>query len=397
MEMMRATAFAAALLCIPMSGLSGADTTTAGMGRFACELYQQFARGQDNVALSPLCNISALSMLLDGARGQTAAQLAKALHQAYPDSSHYLTVTGLLNQITRHGNAEGSELTLANGVFTQRGFAVRPDYERILVQYYHASATQFDFAGNPEQARIGINFWTANQTKGKLQDLFAPGTLSKDTRLVLTSAVYFHGLWQTEFHDTDTHPAPFHAGARETVSVPMMSLTAPLGYGEAPGLQILEMRYGGSPLVFDVLLPRTADGLNALETSLTPEKLAAYWNGLGSRPVSVLLPRFRVDTDVSLREALVHMGVSDAFGGKADFSPIADRNDLVLSDVRHKAFVEVSEQGTIAAALSGSAVSLTSAGPPPVTFRADHPFLFLIRDPHTGIIVFMGRLMKPKG
>ena len=366
------------------------------MGRFATELYQQFARGQDNLVVSPLCNIAALSMLLDGARGQTAAQLAKVLHQTYPDSSHYVTVTGFLNQLTRHGNAEGSELTLANGVWTQRGFPIRPEYERILVQYYHASATQYDFAGNPEQARVAINFWTANQTKGKLQDVLAPGSVGNDVRLMLTSAIYFHGLWQSEFRDGDTHPAPFRVSAKETVSVPMMSQTAPLGYADAPGLQILEMRYGGSPLVFDILLPKTADGLSALETSLSPEKLAGYWSSLNGRTVSVSVPRFRVDTDVSLRDALRRMGAPDVFSTSADFSGIAEGKDLALADVRHKAFVEVAEQGTVAAALSSSAVHLTSAGAPPVTFRADHPFLFLIRDPHTGIILFEGRLVRPK-
>ncbi|SPE42985.1 Proteinase inhibitor I4 serpin (fragment) [Candidatus Sulfopaludibacter sp. SbA3] len=296
----------------------------------------------------------------------------------------------------RHGNAEGSEMLRANGLWIQRGFAIRGDYERILVQYYHAAVTQFDFAGNPEQARIDINFWTANQTKGKIQQLFAPGSLGKDTRMVLTSALYFHGLWASEFQDADTHVAPFRVSARETAQVATMNQTAPFGYAETPAAQVLEMKYGHSPLVFDILLPKTMEGLSALEASLTPDKLSAFWNALSSRPVAVSLPRFRVEADVSLRDALGHLGVSDAFGANADFSAIDDRRDLRLADFRHKAYIEVAEQGTVAAAVSSGAVRLAASGPPPTAFRADHPFLFLIRDPHTGIILFAGRLMRPK-
>ncbi len=177
--------------------------------------HRQFARGPDNLILSPFSNAAALSLLLDGARGQTASQRARALHQTYPDPVHYLTASGLIDQLLGHGNERGSELTAANGLWTQRGVPLRPEYERIVVQNYHASATQQDFAGNPEQSRSAINIWTSVQTKGKIPELFAPGSLGKGTRLVLTRAVYFHGVWQAEFHEEDTRPAVFHTSARE--------------------------------------------------------------------------------------------------------------------------------------------------------------------------------------
>jgi serpin B len=395
-KMMRAFRSVPALILFPVLAMHAADPTAAAMNRFASELYQQFARGSDNLVLSPFSNHAALTMLLEGARGQTASQLARVLHLASSDSGHYDAATTLADQLTGHGNAEGSEMFTAQGLWIQRGFNIRTDYERTLEQSYHASVTQFDFAGNPEQARISINFWTANQTKGKIQELFAPGSLGKDTRMVVTSAIYFHGGWQTEFPFEDTHPAPFHTSARETVSVDTMNQTGFLGYSETPGLQVLELKYGRSQMVFDILLPKTIEGLKALEAGLTPEKLSGFWNSLSSRDVAVSLPRFRVETDVSLRDLLGHMGVTDAFSSAADFSRIDDKRDLMLAEFRHKAYIDVVEQGTIAAAVSAGTARLTATAAPPTVFRADHPFLFLIRDTHTGVILFTGRLMKPR-
>lgn len=387
---------AAALLLLPALGLHAAEGAGAGMNRFGIGLYQALARGSDNLVVSPLSNYSALCMLLEGARGQTAAQLARVLSTANSGGSLSAALAAVLDPLAGRGNMEGSELLTAQGLWIQRGFPIRTDYERALVQYYHAAVTQYDFARNPEEARVAINFWTANQTKGKIQELFAPGTLGNSTRMIVTSAIYYHGLWQLPFAYEDTRPQSFHVSARETVRTDTMSRTGTFAYAEAPGLQVLEMKYGKSPIVFDVLLPKTAEGLGALEASLTPEKLASLWSGLNSRPVAVSLPRFRVAADLSLRESLGGMGVRDAFSGAADFSGIDDRRDLVLADLKHKAFLEVGEEGTIAAAVSGGDVRLIATSPQPVTFRADHPFLFLVRDTHSGIILFLGRLARPK-
>lgn len=394
---MRVRSYAPGLVFLLAFTLRAADNTAAGMNRFAADLYHEVAHGADNLVLSPFANATALSMLLDGAAGQTATQLARLLHQTYPDSSRYNAISRLIDDVNRHAGVDESQLLTAQGLWTQRGFPIRSDYERVLEQYYHAAVTQYDFATKAEQARVGINFWTAQQTKGKIQELFAPGALGSDVRMVVTSAIYFHGLWQSPFHFEDTRPEAFRASAKETLRVDTMTQTGAFGYAETPALQILEMKYGqSSPVVFDVLLPKTVEGLAALEGSLGADKLAGLWNTLGSREVSVSLPRFRMDTDLSLREALDKLGVSDAFKGSADFSKIDDRHDMVLSDLRHKAMIEVNEQGTIAAAVSGGVARLISTSQAPATFRADHPFLFVIRDAHAGVILFQGRVVRPK-
>jgi serpin B len=382
-------------MAVATLSLRAADSTATAMNRFAGDLYHQTARASENLVFSPFANAAALSMLLDGAAGQTAAQLAKVLHQPYPDPAHYSTTGGLIDQINGHAGNQENQLFTARGLFIQQGFPIRSDYERILEQYYHAAATQYDFAGKTEQARVGINFWAAQQTKGKIQELFGPGTLGSDVRMVLTSAIYFHGMWASQFRFDDTRPEPFHASVRQSMQVDTMNQTGTFGYAETPSFQVLEMKYGKSPVVCDILLPKPVEGLASMEALLTADKLAPLWSSLASREVAVSLPRFRLESDISMKDVLQRLGVSEAFKPSADFSKIDDRRDLVLTDLRHKAMIEVNEQGTIAAAVSGSSTRLVSATQP-ATFRADHPFMFVIRDTHSGVILFQGRVVQPK-
>ena len=225
--------------------------------------------------------------------------------------------------------------------------------------------------------------------------MFGPGSLDGRTRLILTSAVYFFGKWERPFPSKGTAPATFKPGSGGAVQTPFMHQTAPFGYAETANLQILEMRYAGTGVVWDVLLPRTDNGLSSLEDSLTPENLAAWLGRLSPRTVEVAMPKFRVEAEFSLRDGLSRMGMSSAFG-PADFSGIDGRRDLALADVIHKAFVDISEQGTEAAAATGAiAVLVSTVIPEHPVFRADHPFLFLIRDTRTGLILFAGRLADP--
>jgi serpin B len=384
------------IFLLPFLTLRAADPTAAGVDRFGADFYRQLAHTPGNLVVSPFSNAAALSMLLEGARGQTATQLAKVLHQNGGESGQAIAVAELLDRVTREANSQGGELLTAQGLWLQRGFQIRGDFEQIMTRHYHAAATQLDFAADPEQARAGINSWTSTHTKGKIPELFGPGSLARGVTMVLTSAVYFHGPWQSAFRTESTSPAAFHTSGRETVQAPTMNQTGTFAYAETPAMQVLEMKYGKSPLVFDVLLPRNPEDLTKFETSLSPDILDGLWGSLADREVAVSLPRFRLDSDFSLRDILCNLGLSDAFSGAADFSGIDDRRDLLLSDMRHKAFIEVGEQGTTAAAVTGSTVRLISSTSPPVVFRADHPFLFFVRDPHTGVLLFAGRLASPK-
>lgn len=393
--MARLHLFALPLLLAGAASGAG-EPVTHGIESFASSAYRQLAQdATGNLVLSPFSISTALSMLLDGARGQTAEEMAQVLHQRYPDPGYATSLSRLADQILKAGNAGGAELAAANGLWVQSGFKVQSDFRRTIQDHYHAPLTPLDFMGNPEQARAAINSWTGQQTRGHIAQLFAPGSVKSDTRLVLTSAIFFHGKWQSAFRPGDTSPAPFHEPGGATSQTPFMNQTGVFGYSETPAVQILEMRYAGTPLAFDVLLPKTADGLPDLEKSMTREGLAGWFEGLAAHTVEVALPRFRTESSFSLRDVLSRMGMPLAFSGSADFSGIDDRRDLQLSDVVHKAYVDVTEEGTTAAAATGGMVrTIAMVASPKLVFRADHPFAFLIRDTKSGTTLFAGRLER---
>ena len=383
------------LLCCA-AALQAADNRIAqGMNQFGIACYRQLNGGRDNLIFSPFSISSALSMTLAGARGNTAAEIAAVLHQNYPDAQYPAALMALADQLSKRANGGGNQFLNANALWVQRGFALEPDFQRTLETTYAAPLSPVDFERSLEQSRTAINSWTDEHTKGKIHELFARGSIDRSTRLILTSAVYFFGKWERPFSSKATSPAAFKLGQGGTMQTPFMHQTASFGYAETGDLQILEMRYAGTGVAWDVLLPKTDNGLSNLEDALTPENLAAWLGGLSTRKVEVAIPKFRAEAGFSLREALAHLGMPSAFGA-ADFSGIDGRRDLALADVVHKAFVDVSEEGTEAAAATGSIAVLVSAVTPEHTvFRADHPFVFLIRDTDTGLILFAGRLMNP--
>jgi serpin B len=378
------------------AALPAADSRIApAMNAFTTASYKQVMGGGANLILSPFNIATALSMALAGARGQTAEEIQAVLHLHYDYDS---ALGALLADLTKAGNAGGNELHTANGLWVQRGFAIQPAFENTLNNNYQAPPTLLDFIANPEAARSQINRWTEAHTKEKIKNLLPAGSLDAQTRLVLTSAIYFYGKWQDPFVTSRTQPAPFTVPAGATTQANFMNQTSNFGYTETPSAQILEMRYAGTGIAFDVLLPTTPTGLPNLEKSLTPENLSGWLGHLTARKVQVSLPKFRAESQFSLRKALSTMGMPTSFTVKADFSGINPKRSLAISEVVHKAFVDVSEEGTEAAAATGLTMQTTAMRMPeqPVVFRADHPFLFLIRDTRTGVVLFIGRLMDPR-
>jgi serpin B len=336
-------------------------------------------------------------MALAGARGQTAHEIQLVL-RLHNDATYDSALGALLADLAKAGNSGGNELHTANALWVQRGFAIQPAFEKTLTNNYQAPPTPLDFVANPEAARSQINRWTEERTKEKIKNLLPAGSLGAQTRLVLTSAIYFYGKWEDPFVTSRTQPAPFTLPAGATTQANFMNQTSNFGYIETPSAQILEMRYAGTGIAFDVLLPTTLTGLPDLEKSLTLENLTGWLGRLATRNVQVSLPKFRAESQFSLRQALSTMGMPTSFTGKADFSGIEPKRGLAISEVVHKAFCDVSEQGTEAAAATGITMRTTAMRMPEqtVVFRADHPFLFLIRDTRTGVVLFIGRLTAPR-
>jgi len=363
---------------------------------FALDLYAKLREQKGNLFLSPYSISSALAMTYAGARGQTAAQMAKAMHfDLAPDRLH-AAFSDLAAALDATAQLAGCDLLVANALWAQKGDKFLKEFLDLAETRYSAKAEEVDFQNAPDTARKTINHWAKDQTRDKVRGLIPKGDLDPQTRLVLTNAVYFKGVWDSQFQESSTKDASFTLLTGEKVKVPMMHRTHDFGYAQANGVQVLELPYKGQTLAMVILLPTKADGLPDLEKSLTAESLAGWLAKASRQEVVVSLLKFSFTVSFKLNDALKSIGMPDAFAeGKADFSGMNGKTDLFISAVLHKTFVDVSEKGTEAAAATAVKME-TKEEIVPVEFRADHPFLFLIRHNRSGAILFLGRVVNPK-
>ncbi len=397
----------AATLCASVSSPIGAaeaapaaaTTVARDSNAFAVDLYGRLRRQTGNLFLSPQSISTALAMTYPGARGDTATQMATALHFSLPQAQLPAAYAVLLKALAPGGD-QRYRLSLANRLWGQRGEAFLDEFLAITRRDFGAELGTVDFKTAAEAARDEINAWVVKETADKIHDLIPAGVLGPSTRLVLANAIYFRGDWAKQFDKAATSQQPFHLGTRRDVTVPLMFAKTRAGYAAhaEDGLRVAELPYEGDAVSMIVLLPDAVDGLPALESKLTLATLERWTSRLDRRDVLVHLPRFSVESSFGLGETLSAMGMPVAFSDGADFSGMNGKRDLMLSAVVHKARVDVDEQGTEAAAATGVVVGLSAALPSePPTFRADHPFLFLIRHNPTGAVLFMGRVENPAG
>jgi serpin B len=296
-----------------------------------------------------------------------------------------------LNLPTRRGY----ELTIANRLWGQSGFPLRQEFLDITGEHYGAELGLVDFEHATEAARQSINQWVEQQTHQRIQDLIPDGSLSRDTRLVLTNAIYFLGDWEQKFNSLHTRNDQFTISPTEQMDVLMMNQEEDFRYAELPQAQVLELPYVGDDVSMLLMLPTDADGLDGLEDWLSAESLGAAMDSLQTERVRISLPKFTMTAEFDLNESLQDLGMQTAFTDFAYFSGISDV-PLLISKVRHKSFLHVDEEGTEAAAATSVEIGLTSVPPEPVIFRADHPFLLALRDNRTESLLFLGRVVRPE-
>ncbi len=295
------------------------------------------------------------------------------------------------------GSSPDVQLFSANALWIQTGLRILPDFQKRIEVNYSGRLDSVDFRGAAAEATEKINARVQEQTKGKIKDLLKSAQVDSRTLLILTNAIYFKALWANPFAAARTALEDFHVSPDELVRVDMMRQTGRFRYFDQGAAQILELPYKGNSMAMTILLPKTKDGLGQLESSLTAAKLDDWLRRFSSDRVDVSLPRFKLGVESELKDALSALGMSVVFKqGAADFSGITGNRDLAISAVVHKAVIEVDEKGTEAAAATAVGFMKSRAVvSPPVAFRADHPFLFLIRDIPTGAILFMGRVVRP--
>jgi serpin B len=372
-----------------------------GNTALALALYEKARSSEGNLVFSPYSISAAVGMTYAGARGETASQIQQALH--FPQNETNLP--GLFAQLDRTlqtaQSVGGAQLNIANSLWPQKQYRFRPEFLELLKVNYRASITPLDYGRQPEKASRTINQWVDENTRHKIPEIIGPGDLNASTRMVLVNAIYFKGLWNTPFQESATQPDKFHVDAKRMVTVPFMNRQGSFKYGGNELAKVLVIPYREYQFDMVFLLPLKQDGLGRLEQNLSEANLAEWIGEAREQDVIVTVPKFKMSVELGLTEMLKTLGMQDAFDpARANFSGM-DGNPhwLYLSKALHKAFVEVNEKGTEAAAVTGNTITALGGRPfpppKPLEFRADHPFLFLIRESSTGCILFMGRVMEP--
>jgi len=374
------------------------DSVTGRNNAFAIDLYKALAGEDGNLFLSPHSVSTAFAMAYAGARGKTAAQMSGALHFDPNQKAFHVAYRTYLAQVKKSARTKGCELRLANALWGQTNAGFLKPFLKTLKNDHGARLRKVDFVLSPGAARKKINKWVSKGTKKKIRDIVPPGALGPATRLVLANAIYFKGDWASNFEKEDTSDQPFILAGGTNVDVPMMRQTHTFNFMGNESLQILMLPYRGGAFSMFVLLPRTADGLPELESTLTVENLKHWLSQLQPHSVDVHLPKFEFERTFNLGGTLLGMGMTDAFDpAVADLSGMNGKRDLFIQHAIHKAWVEVYEEGTKAAAATTISMACSAAShPPPATFRADHPFLFTIVEMRTKSILFIGRMTDPE-
>jgi serpin B len=407
----------------PMSLPAQSNSVTPAINQLGLDLLRARASASDqsNLLLSPYSIEVALAMAYSGAEGRTRDEMRRVLHLPADDAAVLDGFSGLARELAdlqvlsrrraeearkSGGSTEPIEINLANRLFAQSGFAFRPAFTAALRDRFGAPLDELDFVHAAEPARVAINAWVARETRDKIRDLVPQGGVNEATRAVLANALYLHAPWEDAFKPKATKNEPFWVGGKTSADVATMLQQRHYGYEQRNGYAALVLPYVGYQLQFVILLPDTRDGLANLERAVTPELLAGCTQ-LPQRDVILHLPKFKLEPpSLPLGEALRGLGMLTAFDqprGSADFDRMAPRKPddyLCISEVIHKTWLSLDENGTEAAAATAVVMMYGSAmrpdPPPPIEVRVDRPFLFAIQHVPSGACLFLGRLTDPR-
>jgi serpin B len=372
-----------------------------GNTRFAFDLYGELRlQKKENLFFSPYSVSTALAMTYGGAAGDTRLQMARVLR--FPDNPDQLhaAFAQVIGRLQGPASKRTYQLHLANAIWAAESYNFSPEYFGLVEDRYRAALKTVDFQ-NPEEARQAINHWVEGHTQRRIKDLIKPGLLNPETPLVLTNAIYFRAAWAHKFDEEQTRDEDFFTTRQTKTNVRMMHQTDSFRYLDGDDFQLLELPYAREQLSMLVILPKQVDGLEGIEKSLSAGAVDQWTEKLELHTVEVSLPKFKMTAEFSLVEALESLAMRLPFDRqKADFSAMTtDRSALAIAAVEHQAFVDVDEEGTEAAAAT-AVIMAPGAGAVPrdqkrAVFRADHPFLYLIRENSTYSVMFIGRVDKP--
>ena len=379
------------LFLLPSLGM--AQSSSKINNQFAFDFFKQISMSEKgNIFFSPISLSTAMGMTYAGTAGETQKQIAKVFH--FPaNSKKFHSQQG--STIKWLGSkADSIELSIVNMLWAEKTYPFKNSYSKLIKKTYSAAVEPVDFINKYEESRTLINDNILKATNDKIKNLLPAGSVNNLTRLVLTNAVYFKANWQTKFEKDKTIDAKFYVTPQDPLKCRMMGAKSNFNYFEDAKIQALDLSYSGNNYSMLIILPRNNESVEELVKGMTQESLSTITKGLTLEKINISIPRFQFSTGYQLKQVLSEMGMPQPFSDDANFSNMTSRNDLKISDVFHKAFIEVNEQGTEAAAATAVVVRMKSIGNEKF-FTANHPFVFLIREKSTGTILFMGRMVDP--
>ncbi len=390
-----ASYFLSDTLDTPATNVNSASDGPAVKKDFVFAFYSDVAKEnpKSNLFFSPFSISTAFSMAYEGATGNTASEMQRVFGFVPDDQQRKEAMSNTLERFNDKDDLY--KLQIANALWIKENYPIKQEYLDTAKTYYNSTVDAVDFVTDDGVNRI--NNWTSEKTQGKIQDILSPGSTDDLTRMVVTNAIYFQGKWGDQFSPRNTSEESFWIEKNKSVKVPMMKIPADVfRYHETKDLQALEMYYVRGDISMLILLPADRDGLGSLENSMNMQKLDSIRDVMTRQPLTVQIPKFEFETEYDLTGSLENLGVHDAFDEHdADFNGMTDEQVWIDKAV-HKAFVNVNEEGTEAAAITALVVQAQSGPPEPRhEFVADHPFMFIIQEKNTGEILFVGRVANP--
>jgi len=373
------------------------NSVVNAMNNFSFDLYKQLFVSDENVFYSPYSVFTALAMTYEGAVGDTAVEMGNVLGIRNNNETVLKAMKCLYEYFNQN---ESYNISTANALWVRENFELLQTYLEKIQNYYGGNASEVDFS-NPTEAANIINSWVENHTNGLIKDLVPSEVIDPIyTYLILTNAIYFKGIWEVKFDPDNTSDQSFYLSTEEKIQVPTMTLVDTddtFNYTSTDELQILELPYKGGDLSMIMLLPKEGYNISDVKDFLSIENLSGWKDSFTATELDIYLPKFKMETKYELKQYLQNIGMNKPFAGSADFSNISNVTDLFIDEVIHKAYIDVDENGTEAAAATAAVMKTTSIEDPPerIEFRADHPFTFLIQQKTTGNILFMGNVVNP--
>ena len=371
------------------------EEVVTGNNEFTFSLYDEINNEETNVFFSPYSISSALAMTYNGAGKTTKAEMVDVMNFNENEEIQSKDFSELNSHITSL-SSEKIQMNIANSIWGQQNYGFEKRFLELNNKYYGAGVKEVDFRENYKSIRKDINKWVEEKTQKKITDLIKKNMLDPMTRMVLVNAIYFNGKWEFPFKEEDTYEDVFYVYSECKTKVNFMQRQVSLKYYEDDLAQVVEIPYAGKALSMMVILPKDKYGMEQLEDHLDENLYNSYQKSMRTKKVKLKLPKFKLTANYELNKPLKNMGMGSAFGKNADFSGMTGKKDLYISNVVHKSFVEVNEEGTEAAAATGVVMRKTSVNLDKKEFKADHPFVFFIKDNKHDTILFMGRIMNPK-